>query len=63
MADAAEMVEVAPMHSTGRSTGSINSLDAHRNDKARMELIVTLHGTPRRWTLGMTGGYTREPRA
>ena len=44
MADAAEMVEVAPMHSTGHSTGSINSLDAHRNDKAGMELIVTLHG-------------------
>ena len=26
------------------SNGSIISLDAHRNDKPRMELIITLHG-------------------
>ena len=32
------------MHSTGHSNGSIISLHEHRNDKARTELIVTLHG-------------------
>ena len=42
--DAAEIVEVAPIHSTGGSNGSIISLDEHRNNKAKMELIVTLHG-------------------
>ena len=33
VANAVEMVEVAPVHSPGRSNRSIISVDAHRNDK------------------------------
>ena len=44
VADATEIVEVAPIDSTGGSNGSIISLDEHRNEKTKMELIVTLHG-------------------
>lgn len=35
VADAAEMVDVAPMHSIGNSNGSIVALDEHRNDKTK----------------------------
>ena len=38
------IVEVVPIHWTGISTGSIIALAKHRNDKTKMELIVTLHG-------------------
>ena len=37
-------VEVARIHATGGSNRPIISLDQHRNDTAKMEHIVTLHG-------------------